>query len=558
MSRLEEEINKIDTKLSYNNLTRLEREALKTLSEDSSIIIKGADKGSAVVVWDREDYLAEADSQLGDENVYERLTDTGGKQLVDIIESCLLKIKVRGDIGNKTLDYFLINNPGLGKFYLLPKIHKRLFSVPGRPLISNCGYYTENISAFLDHHLKPLAKAVKSFIKDTNHFLQKLKSLPNLSKDSLLCTIDVVGLYPNIPHDEGLAAVRKRLDQRQDKQISTDSLVELAECVLKHNHFEHNGQFFRQKRGTAIGTKMAPQYAIIFMAELEEKLLENYHLKPEVWWRYIDDIFMVWEHGEESLQEFIKYLNSQHSSIKFTFEYSSKSVNFLDVQVIRVKDKLVTDLYVKPTDTHQYLDASSCHVFHSKRAIPYSQALRLNRICSEPSFFDQRCDQLALWLKKRGYSDKLIRQEILKARKPKRDDLLFREQKDKKSRGRKLVFNLTYHPAFSQIKNILRDIHVLLTWANEEHKKVFSDIPIVGFRRAKSLKDYLVRAKLPVKRVLVGQSEACQKLRCQICPSICKTDSFVSSQTSEKFEIRAHLNCDSVNVIYLVTCKSTS
>ena len=145
---------------------------------------------------------------------------------------------------------------------------------------------------------------------------------------------------------------------------------------------------------------MAPQYAIIFMAELEEKLLNKYHLKPEVWWRYIDDIFMVWEHGEENLQEFIKYLNSQHPSIKFTFEYSPKSVNFLDVQVIRVNDKLVTDLYVKPTDTHQYLDASSCLVFHSKKAIPYSQALRLNRICSEPAFFDQRCDQLALWLNK--------------------------------------------------------------------------------------------------------------------------------------------------------------
>ena len=552
---MEEEINKVDTKLSYNHLTRLEREAPQNLRDDSSIVIKEADKGSAVVVWDRDDYLAEAESQLGDGNVYEKLEGTGGQNLIDVVESCLLNIKVRGDIGDKTLDYFLINNPRLGRFYLLPKIHKRLYNVPGRPVISNCGYYTENISAFLDHHLKPLAKTVKSFIKDTNHFLQKLKGLPNLSKHSLLCTIDVVGLYPNIPHDEGLEAIRKRLDQRQDKKISTDSLVELAECVLKNNHFEHNGQFFRQKRGTAIGTKMAPQYAIVFMAELEEKLLGSYELKPEVWWRYIDDIFMIWEHGEENLQKFMKHLNSQHHSIKFTFEYSPTSVNFLDVQVIRVDDKLVTDLFVKPTDTHQYLHASSCHVYHTKKAIPYSQALRLNRICSESSFFDLRCDQLALWLKERGYSDKLIRKEIMRARKPKRDDLLFREQNEK-TRGRKLVFNLTYHPAFSRIKDVLKDIHVLLSAPNEEHKKVFSDVPIVGFKRGKSIKDFLVRSKLPVKRETVGQSEACQKARCQICPSICKTKSFESSQTSEKYEIRAHLDCDSVNAIYLVTCKT--
>lgn len=158
--------------------------------------------------------------------------------------------------------------------------------------------------------------------------------------------------------------------------------------------------------------------------------------------------------------------------------------------------------------------------------------------------------------KKRGYSDKLVRQEILKAREPKRDDLLFREQNNKKARGRKLVFNLTYHPAFANIKNVLRDIHVLLTAANEEHRKVFSDVPIVGFKRGKSLKDLLVRSKLSKPKKTGGQSEACQKTRCLICPSITKTKSFRSSITSEEYEIRCHLNCDSEHVVYLVTCKS--
>ena len=74
----------------------------------------------------------------------------------------------------KTLEYFLVNDPKLGRFYLLPKIHKRLNGVPGRPVISNSGYFTENISEFLDHHLQPLAKKVPSYIEDTNHFLQKI------------------------------------------------------------------------------------------------------------------------------------------------------------------------------------------------------------------------------------------------------------------------------------------------------------------------------------------------------------------------------------------------
>ena len=112
-----------------------------------------------------------------------------------------------------------------------------MHDVPGRPVISNCGYYTENISSFLDFHLQPLAREVKSYIKDTNDFLKKLRSLPNLPYDIILCTVDVVGLYPNIPHEEGLSALRKRLDLRQKKDVTTSTLAELAEVVLKDNIF---------------------------------------------------------------------------------------------------------------------------------------------------------------------------------------------------------------------------------------------------------------------------------------------------------------------------------
>ena len=107
--------------------------------------------------------------------------------------------------------------PKLGRFYLLPEIHKRFHDVPGRPVISNSEFYTENISSLIEHHLKPLAQNVKSYIRDTNDFLSKLASLPPSPDDVILCTIDVVGLYPNIPHDEGLISMRKALDLRKDK-----------------------------------------------------------------------------------------------------------------------------------------------------------------------------------------------------------------------------------------------------------------------------------------------------------------------------------------------------
>ena len=293
LSRLEEDILAIDTKLNYANLTREEREALKTLRDDTSIVIKEADKGSAVVVWDREDYLKEADRQLKDPSVYQEMSGDFVSPLIRTIKHHLSNVKLNGDVGQETLDYFINDNPRIGRFYMLPKIHKRLHSVPGRPVISNCSYFTENISAFLDHHLQPLAKKVNSYIKDTNDFLKKLRDLPNLPEDFLLCTVDVVGLYPNIPHEDGLAALKKHLEKREEKPISTNSLLELTECVLKNNIFEHNESYFKQIQGTAIGTKMAPPYAILFMSELEETFLASSPLKPFVWWRYIDDIFMI-------------------------------------------------------------------------------------------------------------------------------------------------------------------------------------------------------------------------------------------------------------------------
>ena len=99
-------------------------------------------------------------------------------------------------------------------------------------MISNCSYYTENKSSFLDYHLQPLAQNVKSYIKDTNHFLSKLKSLGKLPKEAILCTVGVGGLYPNIPHSEGLTSLPRFLELRGKKQISSDTLLELAEILL--------------------------------------------------------------------------------------------------------------------------------------------------------------------------------------------------------------------------------------------------------------------------------------------------------------------------------------
>ena len=105
-------------------------------------------------------------------------------------------------------------------------IYRRFDSVLGTPVISNFSYYTENTLLFLDYQLQPLAKKVESYIKDTTCFLKQFKELDALSKKTIVCICDVIGLCPNVPHKDGLASIRKPLYNRQIKEVTTNTLAE--------------------------------------------------------------------------------------------------------------------------------------------------------------------------------------------------------------------------------------------------------------------------------------------------------------------------------------------
>ena len=399
LSKVEQDLFKtIETPIRYSNLSSDERKTIRSLADDRSIAIKKADKGSAVVVWDRVDYIKEAQKQLKDENVYKKVNfkDQQLSELVDKSNHFFKELKTKGCITDKNLKYFIYQYKkacNLGKLYLLPKIHKRLSEVPGRPAISNCGAPTEKVSEFLDFHLKTIMQDGASYIKDTTDFPDKIKNL-RVPEDAFLVTADVVGLYPNILQEAGLKSLKEALDRRREKKTSTEDLVKMAEFVLKNNYFEFDRSVYQQVLGTAIGTKFAPPYACIFMDRLENEFLDTQILKTLVWLRYIDDIFFIWMHSEEELKKFMGEFNSFDTNIKFTYEYSDKRVSFLDLQVDIVHGKLITSLLVKPTDQHQYLHYSSSHPEHTKRSMIYSQTLRLKRLCSLEKDFKEKLSEM--------------------------------------------------------------------------------------------------------------------------------------------------------------------
>ena len=118
--------------------------------------------------------------------------------------------------------------------YLLPKIHKQLSNVPGGPIISSGVAPTEKVSKFLDSHMQPIMRKGWSYIKDSQDFINKSRKLGKIPDNAILVTADVVGLYPSIPHNVGLRALKEALDKREQKKIPTEDLLQMTEFVLKN------------------------------------------------------------------------------------------------------------------------------------------------------------------------------------------------------------------------------------------------------------------------------------------------------------------------------------
>ena len=274
----------VETLLGYSNLSKKELESVRTLADDRNIVIKKADKGSCVVIWDRNDYITEVESQLKNKLVYKKVSFKQDKlcELVTKSNGFFKDLRRSVCITEKELKYFSYEYkkiPNLGKSCLLPKIRKRLENVPGRSVIQMRYTHWKGISV-LDFHLNPVMQNGGSYIKDSGDFLMKIKNLGSLPESVILVTEDMVDLYPSILHEAGLQALEEALKNRNLKQISTDKLLKMAQFVLKNNFFEFHNDVFQQISGTAAGTKFALPYACIFMDQIEARFLRTQSQQP--------------------------------------------------------------------------------------------------------------------------------------------------------------------------------------------------------------------------------------------------------------------------------------
>lgn len=541
------------------NLIKEEQKALQSLKNNTDIVIKPADKGGAVVVQDRQDYVNEGLRQLADVKVYKILEND--KSLVFLQEiSRFLEYCVReGEIDKQILDYLTNFEPRTSRLYFLPKIHKKTLPPPGRPVVSANGCATERISEFVDFFLKPYVQKTKSYIKDSTDFLRKLDAIKQVPCDSILFTLDVVSLYTNIPTNMGIQFISDFLENKRchSDKPSNKVIIKLLEYVLTMNNFIFDSKHYLQVSGTAIGTKVAPSFANLVVAIFEEQFVYEYPDHPLWWFRFIDDISGCWTGSLNSLQKFVEYLNKQIDTLKFTLEYSYTDISFLDIRVIKETDgTLSTDLYKKDTDARNYLLYSSYHPLSCKQGIPYGQFLRVRKVCSNLDRFDRNAIDMAKSFLLRGYPPDLIESSLIRARRVCRSTLLVDKHAPiVENKGIETYFIQTFNAASPKINGVIRKHLPLLT--KNPALRGFNELKITyGYRRPKNLKDYLVRAELKPQQTQKSTRKPCwNPTKCRYCPKINTKGRITSNITGREYMCKTNVNCQSSNLIYAIQCK---
>ncbi|MCP3663993.1 MAG: GIY-YIG nuclease family protein, partial [Gammaproteobacteria bacterium] len=564
LSAVESDIwNSFDPLAKSSNMDEQEWKTLLQLKKRANheVVIKPADKGAGIVAMKRDTYEDKCRLLLDDTRNYQLLPFDPSAVYQEEINSYLQTAKNSGLISQKVYDSLLTSGSKPARFYGIPKVHKN--GTPLRPIAGANGTATERISWYLHQILQPLVENhIPAFLRDTTHFLRWLKSLGNIPETSLFVTMDVVSLYPNIPTDDGLAKTEIFLKQSgQYRGQRLEFLLGLLKLVLTRNNIVFADKHYLQVHGTAMGTRVAPAYANIYMHQLESEILKNCPVKPYAYKRYLDDVFLIWTGTEASLSEFVDFYNTFQTAgtIKVTHTCSTDNFVYLDVSGQKLGNgSLHTLVHHKGISRNSYLHFTSDHPRHLRESIPYSQALRCRKICSTEEAFESEVRSLGDKFVDRGYPKSVVQGAICKARAKSRDSLLcgLTKRGEPINRSR---FQIPFARQLPSIPRILKKNYHMLE-QNQSTKQLFPSPPMVAYSAAPSLRHVLVRAQLPTNNHKEWSSECfpCKKQGkgrpCNLCSRMLPAQKVKSTTTNVSHWIKGSISCRTENVIYMLFC----
>ena len=227
---------------------------------------------------------------------------------------------------------------------------------------------------------------------------------PTTGRDHFVFTMDNKSLYTVIPNNDGLLALQHFLNKQPVQEPPSHTLVRLAELVLTLNSFSFNGDYFQQTGGVAMGSRLGPNYACLFVGHVEEQIFQQYRgKKPDLYKRYIDDIAGTASCSKNEFDNFAEFINNFHPSLKFTWAISDNQLPFLGLLLKPTPQGLTTSIHYKETDSHSYLTYTLSHPVRCKNSVPYSQFLRLKRIRSDENDYKTKSKEMASFFLQRDY-----------------------------------------------------------------------------------------------------------------------------------------------------------
>ena len=560
------------------NMSWTQKRSVNKLKNLTDVIFKEADKGGAIVIMDKDYYGKKMLEMLQDKDTYKELPSNADKDTFKKISFCINKHK--DVLTEKEKDYLLEFSSKTSNFYGLPKVHKCSFIIDQvkkqnseyikllapedlkfRPIVAGPSCPTHRLSNLIDILLKPLLKHVKSYVRDDIDFLTKLPK--NISKDEEFITFDVTNLYSNISHELGIKAISHWIDKHYssiDKRFSKEFIIDSIKIILENNTFNLGDRTFLQIKGTAMGTKMAPTYATLVLAYLEEMLYNKINQKfgkeygihfEKQWKRYLDDCFYIHNSNKCKIETIHQMLNDLDKNLYFTIERSKSEIPFLDILVKNVSGNIVTDMYHKPTDTKQYLHFKSCHPRAMKMNIPYSLARRVCTIVSDTNLRTLRLQQLSHNLQARHYPKSVIIQGIEKAQKLDIETLRTPKETTPQTLDT-IAFVSTHNPNNANIFQTTKDSLKILE-NSQKGKLLLQNLKLINSKRqAPNLKKILTKAKFSDSFTGVHK---CNKTRCKTCQHIIEGQGFTFRPTGKTFYVKCQMDCTTENILYVIECQ---
>jgi hypothetical protein len=525
---------------------------------------------------DKDYYESKIMEMLGDTETYKEIPNCIDRKTLVKIEALLTKYN--SELTEKERDYLINFESKNSQFYGLPKIHKsseiieavktqnqpyikilRPSDLKFRPIVAGPSCPTHRLSNLIDILLKPLLAHTNSYIRDDIDFLTKLPS--QMKSSETFATFDVCSLYSNITHTLGLQAVEYWLQKHPETicpRFSSSFITDSLKIILDNNSFSFGSKNYIQIQGTAMGTKMAPTYANLTLAFVEESLYNKMGEKYTVdfaerfkinWKRYIDDCFIIWDNSVDRVETLHTELNTLHPKLHFTMDHHNSEISFLDIHLTRQNNKIITDIFHKPTDTKQYLHFKSCHPRSTKCNIPYNLARRICTIVIQPELRQTRLGEMKLDLLKRGYPSKLIDWGIEKA-----SQLSIETLRTPKTvaETNTCAFVYTHNPSN---RNMWSTIQTSLDMLNADPrcKRLLHSVQLINSRRQPAnLKKLLTKAKFDTSTPTVSQ---CQDKRCGTCPYLITGKQFTFKGSQKPFEVKVSMNCATENLLYVLQCQ---